>query len=92
MVTTSITPSALHVGLVTALLLLVPAVAMLFTAEVAWGPGDFAAAAALLVAAGMALVLGSRRAKGARQRVAVGLIVFSALATVWAELAVGVFS
>lgn len=92
MSTTPLARSALHVGLVTAALLLVPAVAMQFTAEVAWGPGDFVAAAALLFGAGMAFAIGSGRAKSVRQRVAVGLIVFGALAVVWAELAVGVFS
>lgn len=92
MAITRIAQAALHVGLVTALLLLVPGVAMQFTAEVAWGPGDFAAAAALLFGAGMAFVLGSRDARSVRQRVAVGLLVFGALAIVWAELAVGVFN
>lgn len=92
MPTTPLARSALHVGLVTAALLLVPAVAMQFTTEVTWGPGDFAAAAALLFGAGMVFALGSRRTKSARQRFAVGLIVFGALAVVWAELAVGVFS
>jgi len=91
MATTRIAQAALHVGLVTALLLLVPAVAMQFTAEVAWGPGDFVAAAALIFGAGMAFVLGSRRAGTTGQRVAVGLLVFGALAIAWAELAVGVF-
>lgn len=92
MAKTPIAQSALQVGLATTALLLVPAAAMQFTAEVAWGPGDFAAAAVLLFGAGMAFVLGSRQAKSARQRVAIGLIVCSSLALVWAELAVGVFS
>ena len=92
MVTTRCARSARQVGLVTGLLLLVPAVAMPFTAEVAWGLVDFAAAAALLFGAGMAFALGSRRVTSTRQQVAVGLLVFGALGIVWAELAVGVFS
>ena len=92
MVTTRIAQSVLHVGLVTAALLLVPSVAMQFTTEVAWGPGDFAAAAALLFGAGLLYVLGCRRAKSTHQRVAAGLIIFGALTIDWAELAVGVFT
>lgn len=91
MATIPVTQSARSVALVTALLLLVPAVTMQFTAEVAWGAGDFAAAAALLFGAGMAFVLWSRRAKRTRQRAAVGLLVVGALAVGWAELAVGIF-
>ncbi len=91
MTTIRLAQAARRVGLATTLLLLVPAVAMQFTAEVAWGPGDFAAAAVLLFAAGMAWVLGSRGARSVRQRLALGLLVFGTLAGVWAELAVGVF-
>ena len=47
----------LGVALVTALLLLVPAIAMRLTPAVSWGPGDFAAAAALLFGAGTLTVL-----------------------------------
>ena len=75
----------------TAALLLVPALGMLFTSEVNWAPGDFAAAALLLFAAGMAYALASRRARSARQRLAIGALVATALALVWAELAVGLF-
>lgn len=91
MAMTRIAQAALYVGFVTVLLLLVPGVAMQFTTEVDWGPGDFVAAAALIFGAGMAFVFGSRKARAVRQRAAVGLLVFGALAIVWAELAVGVF-
>lgn len=76
----------------TLLLLLVPWVAMRFTSEIVWGPGDFVAAAALLFTAGMGYTLWSRRARTSLQRVFVGLAVFLMLAVVWAELAVGLFS
>ena len=46
-----------RVAALTAALLLLPAVARLYTTEVNWGPGDFVAAAALLFGAGMALLL-----------------------------------
>lgn len=80
---------AVHVGVGTALLLLVPLVAMQFTKEVSWGPGDFYAAAALLFASGMAYALLAQRVRTSRQRAVVGLVVFAVFATVWAELAVG---
>ena len=42
----------MHVALVTALLLLIPLLAMRFTDEVAWSPTDFAVAGALLFGTG----------------------------------------
>ncbi|MCE9657467.1 MAG: hypothetical protein K8R60_02835 [Burkholderiales bacterium] len=81
----------LGVAAATALLLLVPAVAMQFTTEVNWSPGDFLVAAALLCGAGAAIVLGLGHVHGAGQRVALGLAVVLGLALVWAELAVGLF-
>lgn len=79
------------VVVVTALLLLVPLVAMQFTSEVAWGLLDFVLAAALLLGAGTAIVLASRwLERPGPRRVAVAAIVLVA-ALVWAELAVGLF-
>jgi hypothetical protein len=83
---------ALRVGVVTLLLLLVPMTAMQFTNEVSWGPGDFLAAAGLLFFSGMAYTLWAQRVHTSKQRAVVGLVVLAALATVWAELAVGLFS
>lgn len=83
--------SAKHSATAALVLLLVPLVAMQFTSEVLWGPGDFLVAACLLFAAGMAYRLGAHRVRTSRQRVAVGLLVLGALVTVWAELAVGLF-
>ena len=84
--------AALRVAIVTALLLLVPALAMQFTGEVNWGPGDFAAAAALIFAAGMAGVLAFRAWPGAGQRVLAAVLIALVTGLVWAELAVGLFS
>lgn len=79
------------VVVVTALLLLVPLVAMQFTSEVAWGLLDFVLAAALLLGAGTAIVLASRWfERPAARRVAVAAIAL-VTALVWAELAVGLF-
>ncbi len=83
--------TAANVAAITAALLLIPTIAMLFTGEVNWGPGDFIAAAALLFTAGMAYTVGSRKVANTKQRVLVALAVLLVLATVWAELAVGLF-
>ncbi|MBX3638462.1 MAG: hypothetical protein KF683_24075 [Rubrivivax sp.] len=87
----SLSRSAARVATLTALLLLVPLVAMRFTAEVAWAPGDFAAAGVLIFGAGMTWVLAARRARTTQQKVVLALLVLAVLATVWAELAVGLF-
>jgi hypothetical protein len=82
----------LGVALGTALLLLVPAVAMQFTPEVSWGPGDFVVAAVLLFGAGALAVLGFAHVKGTGRRAALLVGIACSLALVWAELAVGLFT
>ena len=57
------------------MLLLVPLVAMRFTAEAIWAPGDFVAAGLLLFGAGMAYVLATRRTRTTRQQVVGGVLV-----------------
>ncbi len=84
--------SLLGVALGTALLLLVPAVAMQISSEVSWGPGDFLAAGVLLFASGSIAVLGLRQVSGVGRRLALVLALAFGLAVVWAELAVGLFS
>lgn len=74
-----------------AVLLAIPAMAMLFTVEVNWGPGDFVVAAALFAMTGIGLELAARaRLTWMGKLLAAGAIVF-ALLLVWAELAVGLF-
>ncbi len=77
---------------VTAAILMVPLLAMQYTKEVNWGIGDFVAAGALLFGAGMAYFLATRRTRGALQKFVVAVLVLAVLATVWAELAVGLFT
>lgn len=86
-----IAKSLQRAALGTILLLLVPFVAMQFTAEVNWGPGDFLAAGGLLFAAGTVYRLASPRITGARGRVALASAVLLGLIVVWVELAVGLF-
>jgi len=75
----------------TAGLLLLPLLAGRFTAEVNWGLGDYAVAAALLLAAGFGVVFALHRvSRGPLRAVAVSAIVVT-VALVWAELAVGLF-
>lgn len=75
----------------TALLLLIPAVAMQFTSEVNWGPGDFLVAGLLLFGAGAIAVMGLNRVRRTGHRLAVVLAVACGLGLIWAELAVGLF-
>jgi hypothetical protein len=79
------------VGLATGLLLLVPLIAMQFTAEIDWGTEDFIVMALLLFSAGSLFVLVARKSSPKR-RAAIGLMFAAVLIYLWAELAVGVFT
>lgn len=83
----------LRVALATAMILLVPLLAMQMTGEVAWSGADFAAAALLLGGAGLACLRVARRAARLPhwQRLALVGMVALAGAALWVELAVGVF-
>lgn len=74
-----------------AALLALPALAMQFTREVNWGPGDFLAAAILLGTTGLGLELSARAPLSRVGRVAGAATLVLALLAVWAELAVGIF-
>ncbi|HEU4853430.1 MAG TPA: hypothetical protein VFT37_14880 [Telluria sp.] len=79
------------VVLVTALILMVPLVAMQFTSEVDWDALDFMAAGTLLLVAGLVYVFASRMVRTPQQRMLVRVLVLGALFLMWAELAVGIF-
>ena len=79
-----------RVLLATLAVLLAPAVAMRFTDEVNWGPGDFLAGGALLAGTGLAYVLAKRRIAGRPGRLLLGGLLALGLLLVWAELAVGI--
>ena len=90
MADTTLRKVALLVAAAAAALLSVPFVAMQFTSEVAWGPGDFGAGFVLLFAAGMGCAIALRGiSNGPRRVLAVAAVVLAA-ALVWAELAVGI--
>lgn len=72
-------------------LLAVPLIAMQFTGEVNWGPGDFVVMGGLLAGfyAGIELTL---RVALSRKAVVIGIAASLGLfLAVWAELAIGVF-
>lgn len=74
------------------LLLLIPAIAMQFSSEVNWGPGDFLAAAMLIGGAGLGVELAVRfiRTRAAMFAVIAGVLLV--VLVIWAELAVGIFN
>jgi len=72
-------------------LLLLPAIAMRFTAEVNWGAEDFAFAAILLIGAGLLFELAVWKLTTTRARLVAGGLILLAVLVVWAEAAVGLF-
>jgi hypothetical protein len=77
--------------LATCVLLLIPLVAMQFTAEVHWGPLDFAIMGLLIFVTGCLFVLLARKLASKYWPVSAVLLVVCFL-YVWAELAVGIFN
>lgn len=83
------------IALATVALLLIPLIAMQFTAEVVWTLSDFIVAGALLFGTGLTYilvtqVLASRTADNTPYRVAVGFALFTGLFLIWVNLAVGI--
>lgn len=78
------------IALVTALILLVPLVAMQFTSQVHWQLNDFIIAGALIFGTG--LLLDFARRKAGKYRLAVILSIILFFLYIWAELAVGIFT
>ncbi len=74
----------------TAIILLVPLIAMQFSDEVNWGLSDFVITGVLLIAAGLAFELIARRIDP-KYRIIVGFVVAAIVALVWIEVAVGIF-
>lgn len=72
-----------------ALLLLLPLVAMQFTAEVNWTASDFVFAGVLIGAVGFATELTVRRTQVPTYRAGVGLALVAGFLTIWADAAVG---
>jgi hypothetical protein len=81
----------LRPAIATALILLIPLIAMQFAAEVVWDATDFIVAGALLFLTGLAYELTLRKVGAGGLRIATIVVITAALLLVWAELAVGVF-
>jgi hypothetical protein len=79
------------VAIATGLILLVPLVAMQFTAEVNWDETDFIVMGLLLFGMGSAFVLAARKVPR-KYRLPIGSLFVVAFVYIWAELAVGVFT
>jgi hypothetical protein len=73
-----------------AFLLLLPMVAMQFSEEMAWGPGDFVLFGAMLFVACGTYELAVRMTGNNSYRAAVGVAVATAFILVWMNLAVGI--
>jgi hypothetical protein len=79
------------IALATCLALLVPLLAMQFTAAVDWGILDCVVMGALVFGTGSLFVLVARKVPY-KYWLAVGVVLTGAFLYVWAELAVGIFT
>lgn len=86
----SMRKSVLPVAFVTAVLLLIPLVAMQFSEEVNWTSMDFAVAGFLLFGSGMAYALIARSTTLVAGRAAACIAVAAALMLIWVSLAAGI--
>lgn len=73
-----------------AFILLLPLVAMQFTKEVNWGPGDFTIIGAMLGIACGTYELAARIAVNSAYRLGVGVAVVASFLLIWINLAVGI--
>ena len=77
--------------LISAILLLIPLIAMQFTDEVNWTLSDFIVAGVLLLCTGIACDFVIRKINNKKFRVAACITILIVFLLVWAELAVGIF-
>lgn len=77
--------------IITAMLLLIPLIAMQFTDEVQWTLIDFVVAAALLIGTGLLCELVIKKINKPRYQIAMCAALLVVFLLVWAELAVGIF-
>jgi hypothetical protein len=76
----------------TAMILLVPLIAMQFSSEVNWSIFDFAVASALLLGFGFTGLFVRRRLRKPSSRIMAYVILILLFAMIWLELAVGLFN
>lgn len=75
-----------------AILLLIPLVAMQFTAEVSWTGSDFLIMGVLLFVAGLLLDFAILKASTRGRKIGFAVVIVLGFLYIWAELAVGVFT
>ena len=80
----------INVLLTTAILLLIPLIAMQFTDEVNWTLSDFIVAATLLLGTGLMCELVLRNINKLKYQIAICGALLFALIMIWVELAVGI--
>lgn len=76
--------------LVTAILLLIPYIAMQFTDEVNWTLMDFILAGVLLLSTGFMCVIAIKKIKKIKYRIITCVVLLLVFILIWAELAVGI--
>ena len=81
----------ISVMLTSAILLLIPLIAMQFTDEVNWNLFDFIIAGTLLIGTGLMLELVLRKTKKIKYRIIIVTALLIVFLLIWAELAVGIF-
>ena len=81
-----------RIALGTAVILLVPLVAMQFTDEVDWGIADLIVIGTLLFGAGLIYELIASKVRSRNHRIGIGILLAAAVLYIWAELAVGIFT
>lgn len=84
------TKNIIRIMVGTALILMVPLVAMQFSEEVDWKLGDFVIIGTLLISAGLAYELVSSKVNK-KYCLVIAAIIGAAVLLIWAELAVGIF-
>ncbi|MEA2097201.1 MAG: hypothetical protein U9P73_10990 [Candidatus Cloacimonadota bacterium] len=77
--------------LITAILLLIPLIAMQFTEEINWTWFDFVVAAILLIGAGSLCSFFLTIFRKNKYRIPIIIIILILFVLIWAELAVGIF-
>ncbi|MDB5182178.1 MAG: rane protein [Candidatus Saccharibacteria bacterium] len=87
---TTHTTIIIRIVLTTALVLLMPLLAMQFTDEVKWDLTDFATIGALLIGGGLIFEAVTTRVD-AKYRAVIAIAVAAAVLLVWIEFAVGIF-
>lgn len=75
----------------TAILLLLPLIAMQFTNEVYWTSSDFLIMGILLLSLGFLVQWSLRKVKSLKYRLITLVLLFAIFLLIWVELAVGIF-